>query len=421
VCIYYYTMSAKTTTTVTSSDEAQHTSITGIFIYGLPSLGDDISEELDKIERIFKGDKTINYLFGVSKLEERFESFHLHSKTWYDEKTLCEGTGSYIFKEDVDTDTVSIKDNVTTSKKMKMKKIYNISCYKSEICKGCHYPIRNEKNEYTMPYAKDRSTTCSDYCRFCKPDWSCCCCGEPAYTPKAGSEEVTERLSRFKYLACESCMIDREKQEHWRNNGSGSTVKETESSYVERKHLCDEAIARIQKRMGGKPPEPREDSTPFGVCIIMDDLLNPESQFYWPYGMSSLEYLKLQVQRKFDNPLTESFGYMGVGAEYDDDWEDVEVTDELVEQCQTDIESALEKYPTRDDLPKEISFEGKTMRLIPDIHGFTCDNGRCQAIFQSGRLDPVFLPMYTSREGDLDGEPSELTYGFERCIACLTS
>ncbi len=415
-------MSAKTQTTVASADEPRNTPNIGLFIYGLPSVGDDISEELDKIERIFKGDKIIKYLFGVSKLEERFESFHLHSKTWYHGKTLCEGTGSYIFKEDVDTDIFSIRDNVTTSKKMKMKRIYNISCYKSEICKECHYPIRNEKNEYTMPYAKDRSTTCSDYCRFCKPDWSCCCCGEVAYTPKAGSEEVTERLSRCKYIACESCKSDREKQENWRNNGSGSTVKETGSSYVERKHLCDEAIARIQKRMGGKPPEPREDSTPFGVWGgPMDELLNPKSHFFWPYGMSSLEYLKLQEQKKFDNPLQESFGYMGVDAEYDDDWEDIEVTDELVEQCQTDIESALEKYPTADDIPKEISFEGKTMRLIPDIiHGFTCDSGRCQAIFQSGRLDPVFLPMYTSREGDLDGEPSDLTYGFERCIACLT-
>ena len=62
-------MSAKTTTTVASADESKQTSITGIFIYGLPSVGDDISEELDKIERIFKGDKIINYLFGISKLE----------------------------------------------------------------------------------------------------------------------------------------------------------------------------------------------------------------------------------------------------------------------------------------------------------------------------------------------------------------
>ena len=417
-------MSATTTktSTVISTEDAQHTPNIGLFIYGLPSVGDDISEKIGYIRKIFKGKQMVKFLFEIEKPKKIFSAFHLHSKTWYHGRTLCEGTGSYIFKENVDTDTFSIEDNITTSYTVIIReKHYNIRCYKSEICKGCHYPIRNEKNEYTMPYAKDRSTTCSDYCRFCKPDWSCCCCGEVAYTPKAGSEEVTERLSRFKYLACESCMIDREKQEHWRNNGSGSTVKETESSYVERKHLCDEAIARIQKRMGGKPPEPREDSTPFGVCIIMDDLLNPESQFYWPYGMTSLEYLKLQEQRKFDNPLTESFGYMGVGAEYDEDWEDVEVTDELVEQCQSEIESALEKYPTVDDIPKEISFEGKTMRLIPDIiHGFTCDSARCQAIFQSGRLDPAFLPMYTSREGDLDGEPSELTYGFERCIACLT-
>ena len=130
--------------------------------------------------------------------------------------------------------------------------------------------------------------------------------------------------------------------------------------------------------------------------------------------------MKLQEKKKFDNPRQESFGYMGVDAEYGDDWEDIEVTDELVQKCKTEIESALEKYPTRDDLPKEISFEGKTMRLLPDIHSFTCDSGRCQAIFQSGRSNPALLPMYTSREGDVDGEPSELTYGFERCIACLT-
>ena len=415
-------MSTKTPTTVTSSEEAQHTPNIGLFIYGLPSIGDDISENLDLIRKIFKGKQMVKFLFEIEKPKKTFSAFHLHSKTCYDGKTLCEGTGSYIFKEDVDTDTFSIEETFTTSKRIKMtEKHYNISSYKSEICKGCHYPIHNEKNDYTMPYAKDRSTTSSDYCRFCKPDWSCSCCGKVAYTPKAGSEELTEILSRYKYHACESCNSDRGKQEHWRNNGSGSTVKETESSHVERKHLCDEAIARIQKRMGGKPTEPREDSTPFGVWGgPMDELLNPKSHFYWPYGMSSLEYLKLHEKKKFDNPSEESFGYMGVDAEYNDDWEDIEVTDELVEQCQSEIDNALEKYPTRDDLPKEISFEGKTMQLLPNIHGFTCDSGRCQAIFQSGRIDPVFLPMYTSREGDLDGEPSELTYGFERCIACLT-
>ena len=346
-------------------------------------------------------------------------------ETSYDRKTVCKGTGSYIFKKDVNTDAFLTEDTVTlkTIKLLKKSGSYELMFYKSEICKGCHYPIHNEKNEHTMPYAKDRSTTCSDYCRFCKPDWSCCCCGEIAYTPKAGCEELTESRSWYKYRTCESCKFNREKQEHWRNNGSGSTVKETESSHVERKHLCDEAIARIQKRMGGKPPEPREDSTPFrvwNICGSIDVLLDPESYFYWPYGMSSLEYLKLQEKKKFDNPRQESFGYMGVDAEYGDDWEEIEVTDELVEKCETDIESALEKYPTRDDLPKEISFEGKTMRLLPDIHSFTCDSGRCQAIFQSGRSNPALLPMYTSREGDVDGEPSDLTYGFERCIACLT-
>ena len=47
-------MSAKTTTTVASADESKQTPITGVLIFGLPRVGDPISEELDKITRVFK-------------------------------------------------------------------------------------------------------------------------------------------------------------------------------------------------------------------------------------------------------------------------------------------------------------------------------------------------------------------------------
>jgi hypothetical protein len=421
----------------------------GIFLTGLPCDGDPISKEPERIRKIFKSGKALRHLFEVPdfilkdqgdevyrhygpdtpKLPDPKDmptSFYLHTKTWFDGVTTSTGSGAYFFREDRETDLFLFQESAT-GKAMKIRgKGYHILAYNAEMCPGCYYPIKDEDTSeesgpyFGLPHRVDRSTVDLEYCQTCKPDWSCSCCGGIAHIPTQDNKDVTEILVRHKFLCCSDCRGDLSEQEKWRNEGHGSSVKDTESSFIEKKHLSDEAIALIQKNMGGKPADPPTDITPFNIVFYIDELLDTTNEYYWPYGMSGLDYLKLLEERKFNNPRSESDGYLGVDVEYDDDWRDIEVNDDLIEEYTSCLGETMEKYPTRLDLPTEVYFEGKTMRLLSSIHGYTCDSGRCQAIFQSGISNPCTVPMYTSREGNLDGDVSELSYGFERCIACLS-
>jgi hypothetical protein len=412
----------------------------GIFLCGLPKYGDEISEEPEKVRKIFKGKKALLYLFQATdfilkenpgtpeypKPEHMPVSFYLHTKEWFDGKTTTTGTGAYFFKEDQEPDLHLLQESAT-NKMMKIRgKKHYILAFEAEMCQGCYYPIKGENTSeeagpyFGLPHCVDRSTVISEFCQMCKPDWSCTCCGGVAHIPTPENKNITEYLIHKKFIYCSDCGSSMEKQEKWRNEGKGSYVKETVSSYVEKKHLCDDAIALIQAKMGGKPQEPSTDITPFQMYCNIDELVDPGSPHFWPFGMSSLDYLKMKAEQEFNNPRSEDEGYLGVDVEYDDDWRDVEVTDDLVQEYSDSLEDVLSQYPTRDDLPSDINFEGKTMRILPAIHGFSCDSGQCQAIFQCGRSNPVTIPMYTSREGDLSGDVSDLTYGFERCIVCLS-
>lgn len=397
----------------------------GVFFFGLPGRGDKVADDCDKLRRIFSGSRAINSLFKNPDQQQRPYRFYLYTKTWYDGVTSCEGSCVYLFNEDID---LSLMADSFSMKSIKISgKSYTIYGAITHVCDDCLIPLKDRDAELDLFSSQERSPLDTMFCKCCKPDWSCTCCGGVAYkreTNDKDSKIIEEYLSRKKFLVCKDCLNDRKKQEHWRNHGNGSSVKET-SFIVPEKYLCTEAIKKIQQKMGGKPPEPRENSTPFDN-FDPEDIINPKSDHYWPYGMSSLEYLQHIEQIKFDNPISESFGYLGTGPEYDDDWEDIQVTDETLQEYSQKIESIHEKYPSREDYPEVISFEGEKLRLVPQVvHGFTCDNPTCQAVFQhfeyEGALQHTLstIPMYTSRKGDLEGEIHNLSYGYERCLACI--
>ncbi len=420
--------------------------LTGLFITGAPFIqgGENSKRRCKKIRKKFSNMRNILSLFQTPKSilqedssvneflqkEELPLTFHLHSETMHNGDVHTKGTGAYVFPEGVDLDHL---ERILKWKKINMDdKEYHISAFKAHICQECNLPIEGEltSNELDSFYLVDKSSVDENFCRICSPNWNCSLCGGVAYTPVENPDESQryqqKYLSMQKFMCCISCSNDSKLQEEWRNIGSGSKVKFTKTNYVEEKHLCDEAIQKIQEKMGGKPQSPQEDLTPFILWGgPIDELLNPDSLYYWPFGMSSREYLEYHEKRKFNNPRSEEY-YMGIDPEFDDDWQDIEVTDSLIEEYIADQENICEKYPTREDLPIEISYEGENMRLLSKVHSFTCDSSRCQAIFQSINNDErlptlsfTTIPMYTSRGGDLSGPIRDLTYGFERCLACI--
>ena len=208
----------------------------------------------------------------------------------------------------------------------------------------------------------------------------------------------------------------------WRNS---IPVYDTESSFKETKYLCDEAILREKELFGGKVPVSEDWVTPFMISYNTDSLVDPKSEKYWPYGMSGKDYVTLQDLRSFNNPMSET---------PDDSWMDIEVTDEILLdywERMTSIQKEFEFKSLSDIgyLPPMLSKENKSYRLIPDIHGFTCDDPTCQAIFQQqndldggsyAALIATGIPIYTSREGDLTSESvSKLGYGKEYCLPCI--
>ena len=407
----------------------------GVFMFGLPGgYGSpiELKGDCERIRKIYKGRKAIKHLCdfpdGTPQSKENHpRSFHLHTKTWFDGKEEAEGTGIYFCNEEADLDVLAQCINLKTMRIDGHE--YKIFGEKMDICRGeCMCPLNMNKGEDENPYSKERSPLDGAYCRECKPDWRCTCCGEIAYvrSETSGVEEYSSTediLKRMKYIACKKCHGDMKIQEKWRNEGLGASFTEKETSYVEKKYLCDEAIKKIQDMMGGKPPEPSPHKTPFIYPLDLAYLLDPKEKDYWPYGMSSQEYLEYREKMTFDNPMSEPNGYMGPSPEYDDDdWTEIEVTDDIIRNYQDKLQEIGEKYPMRDDLPKEYMYEGKKMRLVWDNHGFTCDNAICSAIYENCEDSGSFtcIPIYTSREGDLESrDVSVLTYGYERCIACL--
>jgi len=202
-------------------------------------------------------------------------------------------------------------------------------------------------------------------------------------------------------------------------------VYDTETSYNEPKYLCSEAIKREKDLLGGKAAVSENWVCPFMISYSIDSLVDPTSGNYWPYGMSGRDYVKLQDLRRFDNPMSET---------PDDSWMDVVITDEVIHNYWKQMESLYTKYDFKSlsdsgSLPTIVSKEDKSYRLIPDTHGFTCDDPTCQAMFHKhntfdggayAALIATGIPIYTSRKGDLTSDfVSELGYGEEYCLACI--
>jgi hypothetical protein len=314
------------------------------------------------------------------------------------------GEAIFIFEECNDEALIARR-----SDKYRLDKSHTLRTETIRVCKTCYSDINGLTGD---PYSYiGKSKIDPDSCRTCVPDQFCCCCDGPC-TPDIYS----------KYVACQPCRGNMEEQEKWRMS---IPIYDTESSFKEKKYLCDEAIKREQELMfDGKPPVSEDYVTPFWY-LCMDSLVDPNSGNYWPYGMSGRDYVSLQNLRAFNNPMSET---------PDNSWMDIEVTKEIINDYWNRMSSLQDKYDFKSltnpgSLPTTLLKDGKSYRLVPDTHGFSCDDPTCQAINHNqndmdgggyAALVLTGLPIYTSREGDLTSESvCELGYGLEYCLACI--
>jgi hypothetical protein len=318
-------------------------------------------------------------------------------------------TGEAIFLFDEDKDEKLI---ARFSDGIRLDKRHTLGTHVIRVCKTCHCDTYGQTDDGGA--LETASKIDPDSCRSCVPDQFCCCCAKPL------SGEFGDIYT--KYVSCQSCRENIEKQEAWRNS---VPVHDTESSYKEAQYLCSEAIQREKDLFGGKAPVSEDWVTPFMVSYCTDSLIDPKSGNYWPYGMSGKDYVKFQDERRFNNPMSET---------PDDSWMDIEVTDQVIQDYWKRMTSLQLTYDFKSlndigSLPTTMSKEDKSYRLVPDIHGFTCDDPTCQAIFhQQNDLDgggyaaliATGLPIYTSRSGDLKSDTvSDIGYGKEYCLACM--
>jgi hypothetical protein len=386
-----------------------------VCISGLPTGGDKNSSEIDKIKKVFENKKTQSRVFGEENMPVKF---HLSTKEWYDGSIECEGHGVFIFEEGTPLDELVSKLDL---KKVKIyDERYTMTSYFSQVCFECYCPL---DTGVWVPGCKKPSVVDGNKCMSCEPDLSCCCCKKKFLEKKDLDKYEIDK----KYRVCRDCMCDRVKQEEWRET-EGKDVTETSTSYEEELHLSDEAIEKEKERMGGVPQPPQPEETPFQYPWRMEDLLIPTSRDYWPHGMTALQYLEHRKLMEFNNPLMET--------SYDDEWQGIEVTDEVVKEYFNSLGEALEKckvtgFEEMEHIPKKITYQKDDFTLIEGFHGFSCDSLICQAVFQDLKFrddDQSFnftqfglgnLPMFTTRKGDLNGNGREMGYGTERCIGCV--
>lgn len=401
-----------------------------ILVTGLPSnkdyLVDDIFKRMNRKTTLYRLscpiDKMIPPSFSKTEMPVKFL---LYTKKWFDKSVSTDGNGILYFKEGT---SKNIIDDI--SKNMDLRKIvfkdetYYLSTYVVHTCKKCNQPLKEKQHEKdkrlnSLPYTVDVSSLNKNYCKLCKPNFCCTCCGN--FIKFRNPDNYI--IIRQSYLCCKTCRDNSQVQEKWRYT-VGNHITETKSNYKVRKHLSDKAIEREQRLMGGKPNEPRDMTTPLSYSHdLMDDLLNPNKESYWPYGMSSLEYMRYQEQIRFDNPIIET--------PYDNTWMDIEITDELLETFEIEKQETYTKYKNENDelnIPDEFLYMNEKFRRA-DNHGLTCDNSICQAIFQyyekDGYTNSVKTicglnpPIYTTRPGNLNGSSRDMGYGYERCLICI--
>ena len=323
---------------------------------------------------------------------------------------------------------------VERSNGIRLDKNHTLETDVIRVCKTCHCHLqRTGKSEEVRrcdprstcapPHLESASGLDPDSCKTCVPDEICCCCRVPLRSCDLGPIPDHESYNIYqKYIACQSCRDDDYMQEKWRNS---IPVYDAETSFHEEKYLSDEAIVREKELQGGVSPIPPESITPFMFTFMIENLVDPTSKYYWPYGMDVYDYLVSQNQRIFDNPMSET---------PDDSWRSIEVTEEIIKDYWKRMIELQEKYDFKSlqdpgSLPSTIEKDGVSYRLFPDIHPVWCDDPICQAInhqqddMDGGGYSALILtgiPIFTTRKGDLTSDSGRgLGYGHEYCLACI--
>jgi hypothetical protein len=380
----------------------------GIHVTGIP-----LTPKIDRMEKFMMGDKAPHRRTGCDA------EFHLHYCQWFSGNETT-GEGVYTCAEGVDLKEISDKMNGIRID----KKHDPIQTCVLPICFNCYFPLDCEDTPGHLPKGnlEKASTLNKHVCELCLPSpIHCCCCD--TILPDDESQTGYRRSSSEAY-ACRSCWNDSSLQEKWRYNEENNLVTAKSSSYVEELYLSDEAIEREKALMGGVPPEPCEDITPFSDAFRIKDLIDPNSRDYWPFGMNAQRYLGHKELMRFNNPMEET---------PDESWREIEVTEDVLSTYAKDIQSAYERYnysnEDRGTLPSEIVAAECKYRLVDQCHGFTCDSPVCQAVFQhqqeldSGAFAALVatgIPIFTTRPGNIHGTAREAGFGHERCIACVS-
>lgn len=388
-------------------------------MYGIHVTGIPETPKIDRLNKFMHSEGYAPHLRTSSPSHLHCGKFHLHYYQWLSGHETT-GEGVYTYPEDLDLEKISKSLNGIRID----KKHAPITTCVVPICFNCYFPLNCEETPGHIPKSnlETPSTLHTTICEMCIPSpVHCCCCD--SILPDEDSQSGYGRSSRDIH-ACRSCWNDRDIQEKWRYNDKNKLTNATTSSYIEEPYLSDEAIEREKALMGGEPPKPCSDITPFLETCCIRYLIDPESRDYWPFGMNSQQYLEYKEMMRFNNPIEET---------PDETWREVEVTEEVLQNYSQDLQNAIIKFnfteEDRGTLPAEIVTEDCKYRLIEDTHGFTCDSPLCQAVFQYhqatdvgafGALVATCIPMFTTRKGDIHGTPREAGFGHERCIACVS-
>jgi hypothetical protein len=387
----------------------------GVHVSGLPE-----TKKIVRLEKFMMGDKAPHRRKSESTLL-RDPVFHVHYYQWYN-GNVTTGEGVYVFNEGSGEQKDLEKFTELMNGQRIDKKHSPIKTCMTPICFNCHFPLDCEDTSPRTTFNLEKASTLdSNVCEMCLPSPITCCCCDSILTNEGILEYV--RSSRDLY-ACHSCRGNSGVQEKWRYNEKNKLISAPSSSYVEELHLSDEAIEREKALMGGVPPKPCPDITPFSESFRIKDLIDPESRDYWPSGMNAQQYLEHKELMKFNNPIEET---------PDESWREIDVTEEVLTKYNQDLHAACERFnysiEDRGKLPAEIVAADCKYRLVEHCHGFTCDSPVCQAVFQHysetdggafGALVATGIPIFTTRPGDIHGTPREAGFGQERCIACVS-
>ena len=334
-----------------------------------------------------------------------------------DGKKMTTGSALFIFHETDALGNLSCGPHVRRANGFRLDKSHTLTAQRVLVCKTCMTDISFKFDHVSSSdCSKDQSLVCEFSCQACAPHTFCCCCAEVVMDKDIIFKSAT-------YHACSDCSKDRVNQEKWRM-AEGYNILDVETNAVIYKHLPDDLIAQEQLRMGGEPYEPMAEDSPFSYSCLIDDLLDTESLNYWPYGMSSYEYLQYRERLAFDNPTS----VVPEEATY------TKVTNENLEDYWRKMTDLQEKYEFESlenigSMPTTFMKDKQEFRLIPEIHGLICDDPMCQAIAKDqdeadggayAALVLTSLPLFTNRTGDISESEEEAGPGQEFCLVCIS-